>query len=185
MSDDDYSVVCGVLCHFALDSTLHPLINEMANYRPEMHETLEHALDVRELSRRGLSINEISHYFVPYLESQSLRKTLKEVYGWDDKFFKVSYRHMQFYYYVAIDKLGLINLLFHMVPGRLSSISYRNKKCYSQNLTIFNTLIEKAINKSVVMIEALFAYRNEEIDANGLLIIYGNLTYTGIQEVIQ
>lgn len=182
---DDFSVICGVICHYALDSTLHPLINDISHGRPELHEALEHALDIRELSRKGLSINELSLYFAPYFDCSCLKKSLKEVYEWDDMYFEVSYRHMMLYYHVATDRLGLINMLFQGVSGRLSSISYRNKKCFDLDLNIFNALIEEAINKSVDMIKALFAYKNNEIDEEKLSTLYGNLTYAGVQELVQ
>ena len=179
---NDFSVLCGVICHYAVDSTMHPLINKIAQDRPEIHEAMEHALDVRELNRKGLSIAQINHYFAPYYDCSALRDAIREVYGWDGRYLKASYRHMQFYYNIAADRLGLINLLFQKAPGRLSSISYKNKKCCNQDLGIFDTLIEEAIEKSVSMISALVAYQNGEIGVESLSSTYGNLTYTGVPE---
>ena len=46
--DKDFSILCGFICHFALDSTLHPLINQLTDGHAGMHEAVEHALDMME-----------------------------------------------------------------------------------------------------------------------------------------
>lgn len=91
-----FSYLAGFLCHYALDSTVHPyIIDTTTRVRrfPRSHMSLEHALDVLQMQRDGVwgSRHALTqHYFprdpLPRSLEPDLNRVFWEVYGWKNAF---------------------------------------------------------------------------------------------------
>ena len=180
IDDESFSVLCGFLCHFALDSSLHPLVNQLANSEPGMHEAIEHTLDMIELQKKDCSSRCVINYFSPYYESTALNAAIKKVYGWEDDYLKTSYRHQKLYYWICSDRYGLINRLLKRFTGKLSSISYHTKKCTNLNLEEFDPLVEESILLAIKLISSAFTLRKRAIKEIEFAEMIGNRTYIGV-----
>lgn len=87
-----FSYLSGFLCHYALDSTLHPYVYRMTEtkYTQEgAHRALEHSMDVCELMRMGLwgEKHPITDHLFPVLHlpgkmTEDLDTVYGKVYGW-------------------------------------------------------------------------------------------------------
>ena len=181
MSQDDrmFSYLAGNLCHYALDSTTHPYINALAGKRRGYHAAIESTLGRMELSRQGRQRKELMKLLVPYPDLPEIRQVIKAVYGWDDDLFEKSYRHMKLYCWFAKDQHGLLNLLFHRLPGQYASISYANHMCDGMDLSGFEPLEKESVQMGIKFITAAYAYRCGSMDEEELKTIIGNRSYSG------
>lgn len=177
--DKDFSMLCGVICYFALDSTLHPLINQLTIGQPGMHAAVEHALDMLVLRKKGCKSGYVTNYFSTYYESALLANTMKAVYGWGDDHLKTAYRHQKLYYQICCDRFGLINLILKHFNGKLSSLSYNNTKCNTMNLEKFNELTNESIELAIKMIDAASALFTENINEEDFVQLVKNKNYLG------
>lgn len=175
-----FSLLCGILCHFTLDSILHPWINKLAGGKVGVHEAIEHTLDMIELQRKNLGIEHLSNYYIPYYESKELEKTMQTVYGWGNDYLKAAFNHQKLYYRICSDRFGLLNFLFGRIGGKYSSISYRNNKCSDIDFECFESLIEESIVLAMDMINAAYAFKNGAIKEDDFSLIIGNRTYLGL-----
>lgn len=179
-NEETFSILSGFLCHFALDSVLHPLINQISNGQAGMHEAIEHALDMRELNNKGQSTGDIVKLFVPYIESKDLSTAIYKVYGWNDKYYKEAYIHQQIYYRICSDRFGVLNLLLKHMNGKLSSVSYHNSKCKLSHLERFDLLIEESIILAEKMIDAAYMFKIRSVEEEYFVDSIGNRNYLGL-----
>ena len=177
--DKDFSILCGFICHFALDSTLHPLINQLTVGQSGMHEAVEHALDMMVLRKKGYKSGYVTNYFSVYYECASLANTMKAVYGWGDDCLKTAYNHQKLYYQICCDRFGLINLILKHCRGKLSSLSYNNTKCNAMNLERLDELINESIELAVKMINAASALFTENSNEEDFVQLVKNRNYLG------
>lgn len=176
--NQSFSMLCGFLCHFALDSTIHPLINQMADGRAYVHTAIEHTLDMIELHKVNQTSGYISNYFTPYYESPQLMKSIRAVYGFND-YLRTAYNHQQLYYRVCCDKYGLIELLFGQIEGKLSAFSYNTKICEGMDFTKLELQVNESIEYAYELIDSAYSFYkkiNTEGDFSDLI---GNRTYVG------
>ena len=177
--DQCFSFLAGFLCHYALDSTTHPYINALAAGVPGMHGSIEHKLDVMELKRQSKGLGYIMKLFTDYPDIPEVQNAMKTVYGWDDEYFRISYRHMKLFHWLAIDRFGLVDLLLRNARGRRSSVSYRNTRSKNLDLSGFDEYEKEAEQFAVQLIKAAYQYRNDEITESELRSIIGNRSYSG------
>lgn len=190
-----FSYLAGFLCHYALDSTAHPYIDEISGYKGYMHMAVEHRLDRMELDRMGRKLADRAitrGFYTPFLPESMHRDyetVMENVFGWKDswKRFKESYRHHKMYYFLAEDPHGVAELLFHKVPvsvmnGKVTILSYRSHACDGMELGPFEVLRRKAVRRAVQLIRAVDAYRNGRISEARLRAVIGNKDYSGREQ---
>ena len=178
-SREVFSFLAGFLCHYAMDSTSHPFIYETAEYRRDMHTAIEHRLDVLELKRQGKQYKDLMAFFTKYEKLPEIREAIKVVYGWDDDFYAIGYKHMKLYHWIVKDQHGVLNVILHLVPGFLSTISYRTNKANRLDLSPFQMLEEEAVQMGIQLVTAAYRFRNDEISEEELKTIIGNRSYAG------
>lgn len=178
---DSFSLVCGIICHFSLDSSVHPLVNQIGKGKPGMHGAIEHALDMMELRKQQFTRGDVIKYFTPYCKSPLLIATMKKIYGWEDSdyYYKVAYNHLKLYYRFCCDRYGVINKVFGRYTGKLSYLSYASDKCSTINLEPFSYLIIESINLAVDIINAAYSIYKGITDETTLIQIISNRTYLG------
>ncbi|MBR2548015.1 MAG: zinc dependent phospholipase C family protein [Eubacterium sp.] len=111
-----FAYLAGFLCHYALDSTVHPYINMLAARRVGMHTAVERKLDRIALKRSGRNRNDIMKLVVPFPEIPELRSSMKAVYGWDDDLFRDGYRHMKGFLWFVKDDKGILDKVTGSLP---------------------------------------------------------------------
>ena len=140
---------------------------------------IEHKLDVMELKRQSKGFGYIMKLFTDYPDIPEVQNAMKTVYGWDDEYFRISYRHMKLFHWLAIDRFGLVDLLLRNARGRRSSVSYRNTRSKNLDLSGFDEYEKDAEQFAVQLIRAAYQYRNDEITESELRSIIGNRSYSG------
>ena len=174
-----FSFLSGMLCHFALDSTTHPFINDLSDNKPEKHLAIEHRLDVLELERQGKPRKAIMTLLPKYIDLEEVQRAFLDIYGWDDNLLKVSYRHMKWFYRMAKDQTGLLNLLLHRTQGALSAVSYSNHICDGMDFDWFPPLEEQAMEYGVQLISSVFDYRMGKVPLDDFKEKLGDKNYGG------
>ena len=174
-----FSFLAGFLCHYAMDSTAHPWINQASEHRSDLHTALEHRLDNLELERQGRQRREIMRLFTRFPELPEVQEAMKTVYGWDDHCFATAYRHMKWYHWIIKDQHGWLHFLLHHIPGGLSAISYQTKRADSIDTSPFPALQEEAVRMGIRLITAAWQYRMEQISEAELREAIGNRSYSG------
>lgn len=187
---DAFSYFTGFLCHYALDSTVHPYINALAAKRAGMHTAIERKLDREELARQGKRLADIMKLFRPFPNLPEIRKSMKAIYKWDDDRFRVGYRHMKYFIWIIKDQHGLITALSKVVSGVLGIFSgrdkmfiialpYRNSLCDDMDLSGFYPLEAEAEDFAVELLTAAYDYRDGRITEEELAEKIGNRAYSG------
>ena len=181
-----FSFTAGFLCHYAMDSTSHPFINDLAENKGDMHTAIEHKLDVMELERQGKKRSDIMDLFADFPDLPGVKEAMQKVYGWNDETYKLSYRHMKLFHWIVKDQHGVLNACLKRFPGKLSAISYSNNKCDNVDLSGFDALEEQAVAFGVDLITAMFEYCKGKISEERLKTIIGNKSYAGnaVTEII-
>lgn len=87
-----FSYLAGFLCHYALDTTVHPYIvykTEHESHFPRGHMAFEHSLDILELRRAGRwgEKHPVTRYYFPSIRlpdslEADLDSVFEEIYGW-------------------------------------------------------------------------------------------------------
>ena len=178
-SREVFSFLAGFLCHYALDSTAHPFINEAANFRGQMHVAIEHRLDVLELNRQGKQRRDIMELFSADPGLTEVKAVLKKVYGWDDDYFRISYHHMKLYHWFAKDQHGLLLFLLEKTKKSRVCHSYQNRLADGIDLSPFNKLEEDAVELGIRLITSAYRFRAKQIEEEELVRILGSKSYSG------
>lgn len=179
-SREMFSYLVGFLCHFALDSRTHPYINSLAAERRGMHCAMERTLDMMELERSGREPKDIMKLFTKYPDLPEAEQAMETVYDWRDNYFRIGYRHMKLYYWIAKDQSGLLNRVLELLPGQRSYVSYRNHKCDNMDLSGFQSFEEEAVEFGVDLIRAAYRYRQGKISDADFLDVIGDRNYSGV-----
>ena len=178
-SKEMFSFTAGFLCHYAMDSTSHPFIYGLAEYKGDMHTAIEHKLDVIELERQGKQRRDIMGLFTAFPDLPEVRAAMKEVYGWDDNAYMIGHRHMKLFHWIIKDQHGILNGIVGWLGGKFAAVSYRTKMADTVDLTPFVGLEEQAVDFGVKLITALYKFRNSEIGERELQEIIGTRSYAG------
>ena len=167
-----FSYLCGFLCHYALDSTTHPYINEMADDRISMHIAIEHRLDL--LSGDNVRIPP----FLPELLREPVGGAIEKVYGFENAWerFKQGRRDMKPFYAVVTDKNGALDRWARKVP-KLNRMSYKSHVTDGMDLSGFVPLYHKALCDAQRFIEAARSFVNGECDEKAFAEVIGNRSY--------
>ena len=169
---DVFSYLAGFLCHYALDSTTHPYINEMADDRISMHIAIEHRLDL--LSGDNVRIPP----FLPELLREPVGGAIEKVYGFENAWdrFKQGRRDMKPFYAVVTDKNGALDRWARKVP-KLNRMSYKSHVTDGMDLSGFVPLYNKALGDAQRLIEAARSFVNGECDEKAFAEVIGNRSY--------
>ena len=167
-----FSYLCGFLCHYALDSTTHPYINEMADDRISMHIAIEHRLDL--LSGDNVRIPP----FLPELLREPVGGAIEKVYGFENAWerFKEGRRDMKPFYAVVTDKNGALDRWARKVP-KLNRMSYKSHVTDGMDLSGFVPLYHKALCDAQRFIEAAQSFVNGECDEKAFAEVIGDRSY--------
>ena len=164
-----FSYLAGFLCHYALDTTVHPYIDRLADNTGYMHVAIEHKLDLMELDKMGMDLRDrpITRNFYPPFLPKSMQGDLDEVF-----------------YYLAEDPHGLIDRAFGDAPrdligGRLVTISYRSHLCDGMTFDEFDGLRKKAVHKAIRLIEGADSFRKGTLSEAALRDMIGHTDYSG------
>ena len=180
-SKEAFSYLSGFLCHYALDSTAHPLVYDLQGDKGYMHMAIEHKLDVIELNKQGKQLRDIIKYFPKYTDLPVAKKAMKKVYGWDDDYYKIGYRHTRILFWIIKDQHGILNFLLGWKRWKFAALSFRTKLCDNMDLSGFEAIETEAIELAARLITAAYEYRSGNIDENALRDIIGNRSYAGGQ----
>lgn len=170
----DLSYVAGFLCHYALDSTMHPLVRR---YVPKdkgyLHMAIEHRLEVMDGGK---------FVWPKYLDAETERmvgSVIEKVYGFPRpmKKFKAGYRDLKIFSLIAEDRHRILCRLFRR--GTLGAISYHTKLADDFDLSQFEALKELATERAAGFIEGIQRYKNGDIGEDELRAIIGNKSYSG------
>lgn len=179
-SPEAFSFLCGWLCHYAADSTLHPLVNALRGDRGYMHMAIEHKLEAVELKRQGKSLKDVMALLPPFPQVPEARAAMRRVCGWDDGYDRVSYRHTKLLYSLFTDRLGLLNLLLGWTQGAPAALSYRTRLADKLDLSPFDALETEAADLAARLMTAAYRCRAGVIDAEELRAIIGSRNFAGI-----
>lgn len=168
-----FSYLCGFLCHYALDSTAHPYINEKAGHSAAVHMAVEHKLD-------KLSGGDIR---IPPFLSERLREkvggAITAIYGWGDAWEKLreGRRDMAPFYRIVSDKSGTLAKIADKTSSKLRFVSYQSKAIDDMDLSGFQPLYQKALDDAVRFIEAARAFVGGGIGEEELSAAIGSRSY--------
>lgn len=175
---ESFSVLCGFLCHFALDSTVHPLINQIADGRSYVHTAIEHSLDMIELRKINQTSGYVPRYFTPYYDLISLNETIRTIYGYDG-YLKTAYNHQKLYYRICCDEYGVIDRLFGRFGGKLSAFSYNTKICNGMNYTKLELKVNESVEYAYALINSAYSFCKKIKTESDFTDLIGNRTYVG------
>ena len=174
---ENFSFLAGFLCHYTLDSVVHPYINRLTNGKAHLHMAIEHQLDLHVLNRTGKSLCRLMDIFAPYHMDSAFIEALRRVYDWDEDFYRKSYRYMKLFYAVTKDSRGILNKLLRHFPERFSALSYRTDLCRDTDLLGYEVLELQAVQDAVEMIQAAYQYWRGALALEQLRQIFGNRSY--------
>ena len=172
-SNSDISYVAGFLCHYALDASVHPLVNRYVGDEGYMHMAIEHRLEIMDGG---------DFIFPQYMDLEMERtvgSVIEKVYGFQKpmKYFRKGYRDLKLFSRIVKDKHRILCRIFK--KGKLAVLSYHTNLADDFDLSEFIKLKEQAIEQACQYIQAVISYRNDEISENELRKIIGNRSYSG------
>ena len=174
---ETFSFLAGFLCHYSLDSVVHPYINKLTNGEAHLHMAIEHQLDLHVLSHTGKPLRRLMDLFAPYHTNLAFSEALRQVYGWDDDCYRKGYRYMKWFYAVTKDSRGVLNKLLKLFPEQFSALSYRTELCKDVDLSEYEVLELQAVREAVVMIRAAYRYWYGELSFEELCRQFGDRSY--------
>ena len=169
-----FSYLCGFLCHYALDSTAHPYINEKAEHSPIMHMAIEHRLD--RMTGRNIRIPP----FLPAALETEIGGAIEKIYGFPDAWEKLreGRRDMAMFYRVVADESGLLDRFARLTHTKLSLVSYRSRVIDDMDLGGFKLLYGRALFDAAKFVKSAQRFAKGEIDETKFREIVGNRSYT-------
>lgn len=177
-SREMFSYFAGFLCHYALDSTVHPFINKMSGHRGYMHIAIERRMDAAELKRQGKQRKEIMQLFTKSPDLTEAQKAMQAVYGWDDDFYSIGYRYMKLYHLIAKDQHGVLRWLLRPFK-KLSAVPFDTKRADHLDLRPLDALVEDAVEMGTQLVSAAYRFREGGISAEELQELIGRRNYAG------
>ena len=191
-----FSLLSGVLCHYALDGSVHPYVHELEQISGWSHTEIEKKLDQLELLKQGKRISErpISKGLLPKYLPESMRADVnavfKEVYGWDNtwKLLRTSYRHMKQFAWIIEDPLGILCSVINKEPikrlhPKFSGLSYQGNYPDNIDLSWFPNVKDKAVKEAVTYIDYCYEFVNHRIAEVELRKVIGNRSYVTGEEI--
>ena len=165
-----FSYFAGFLCHYSLDSTVHPFVNAIAARRPGIHTVVERKLERIELARQGKEPKDIMRLFRQYPDLPEIRRAMKAVYGWDDDLFRTGYRHMKAFHWVVKDQHGWFAKLVggKPVPMVVEPAAALANALKAQGLT--PEALEKSIKALIKPVEPVIKPMEPVINSGGQVI---------------
>lgn len=193
---DIFSYLSGVLCHYALDGSVHPYVHELEQSSGWSHTEIEKKMDQLELLKQGKKISErpISKELLPkYLPERmqaDMDATYKEIYGWDDawELLKTSYRHMKQFTWIIEDPSGILcavisNNLIKRLHPKFSGLSYKGKYPDSIDFSWFPRANDKAVKEAISYIDVCYEYVEKRVSEKELRKAIGNRSYVTGEEI--
>lgn len=132
-----FSYLAGFLCHYALDSGVHPYVIHVTEEQydfPRCHMSFEHSLDMQELRRASLDRDRhpvTGAYFPACRLPETIRRDIDEVfasvYGWKNCWSALNHscRRFRLIYRVIENRNGLFSRLTRLTKSPLlKSLSY-------------------------------------------------------------
>ncbi len=178
-SRDMFSYLAGFLCHYALDSTVHPFVYGAADDRADMHTAIEHKIDLMVLGRQGKQPRDIMALFPDYPEMPEVREAMKAVYGWDDDRVSTGWRHMKAFHWMTKDSRGVMRTLLGWMGGMPAALSYRTRLADRIDISVYDRLESEAAELGIRLVTAAYRYRSGEMGEDELREIIGNRSYAG------
>ena len=172
-SREVFSYLCGFLCHYALDSTAHPYINEKAQYSPVRHMAIEHRLD--RMTGKNISIPPL----LPATMREAVGCAIDSVYGFSDAWEKLreGRRDMAKFYRIVADESGRLDRFTRITHSKLRLVSYRSHAIDDMNLSGFEALYQLALLDAMKFITAAERFVGGEIDEAALRSVIGDRSY--------
>ena len=161
-SEEMFSYLAGFLCHYALDSTAHPLVYQLQGDKGYMHMAIERKLDIIELNQQHKQLRDIMKLLPEFLDIPEVRLAMQRVYGWNDDYYKISYKHIKAFYWIVKDQHGVLNLLLGWTKGKFAALSFRTLLCEGMDLSAFERLKGEAANTASSLITASYEYREKQ-----------------------
>jgi len=177
---DTFSYLCGFLCHYALDSLVHPEIISLARKLcPDekdsqyMHIAIEHRIDLMLGGKTS----------VPDPPPESIREmfndSIETVYGWKNAWKKMrrAYWHIRAFYTLVWDRYGILNKTIGRLGRRPGMISYRSGACDGLDLGWFDKIFDQSVEDAVRFITCAKDYISGRADRNEFRRVIGNRPY--------
>lgn len=197
-SKEFFSFLSGILCHYALDGSIHPYVHELVQNCGWTHAEIEKKLDQMELLKQGKRISDrpVSRELLPPYLPDNLKADVnavyKEVYGWNDtwELLRTSYRHMKQFTWIIEDPSGILcaltnkGLLKKLYP-KCSGLSYRREYPDTIDFSWFPKAEEKAVKEAVTYIDSCYEFVNGRLEEDELRRIIGNRSYATGEEIIE
>lgn len=177
---DEFSYLAGFLCHYALDTLVHPYIIETARqnitkpgHLKYMHIAIEQRLDV--LDGGNIKIPE----FPPESVRSFFNKSVESVYGWKNTWnnLKHNYWVMKPFYAVVGDRYGILDRMLGWMGGPPSMFSYKSHVCEGIDLSSFYPLYDASIDDAVRYITCADAFVRGRIGEDEFREIIGDKPY--------
>ena len=183
-TDEEFSYLAGFLCHYALDSTCHPFVNELAGFDDNLHRAIEHRLDLIEMQRTGKSLFDrpISK-ILPSFPNENMKHfidgSMKEIYGLDNcwQILRTSYKHMKVFYWIIQDPHGRFDLVIRHTVKKAKWLSYRSHICDNMDLSRFDDLFVQAENDGISFVHGAYLFYKGKIGEQDLKKTIGNRSY--------
>ena len=167
-----FSYLCGFLCHYALDSSTHPYINEKAENQISMHIAIEHRLDL--LSGGNVRIPP----FLPETLREPVGGAIEKIYGFENAWEKLKEgrRDMKPFYRIVTDESGTLDRMAKKIPI-LNRMSYKSHVTDEMVLSGFVPLYNKALDDAVRFIDAARHFVSGETDEEAFAAAIGSRSY--------
>ena len=168
-----FSYLAGFLCHYALDSTVHPYVNRKAKNGFAMHIAIEHRLDRENGGKLVLPP------FLPERLKPDVGGAIVKIYGWRDAWekMKAGRRDMEPFYHMIQDDKGLLNRILYHSHTKAAWLTYQSNAADDIDLRGFYPLYRKAVEYAVTYIKAADRYARGEINEIQLREVIGNRSY--------
>lgn len=196
-SDDDVllSYMTGFICHYVLDSSLHPFVYKRTDNYPS-HKALELALDTAIMSREGRHAYKENPW-----QAVNIKKGLPEniknfynnifttVYNLSPScnIYEESYADMRSLWTLFYSPYGIKKFIFKMINPLLpidTMVYFHPKKIsvsiLNKNETLeFTVLFDQSIIKAANLITAFNSYLNDDMTIDTLMENISDINYKG------
>ena len=168
-----FSYLAGFLCHYALDSTVHPYVNRKSKNDIAVHIAIEHRLD-KETGRKP-----ILPPFLPDRLKEDVGGAMTKIYGWKDAWekMKAGRRDMEPFYHMIQNEKDTVNRILYHSHTRAALLTYQTAAVDDIDLRGFWPLYRKAVEAAVRYISAADSFARGEIDEAALREVVGSHSF--------